>query len=214
MRHRPLILLTALVFAMAACSSSDDAATTATDPHTTDITEATVPATSGTQANPVDVFSFADDDLCEWVTQEEVAGFIATAFDWNGSAKQNLSNPLANCEWRLIGGEEVVTGSIYAYDAPRELQTAEGEPYDFAALDVVDFSPDVRQSAAVSGHPNLSEGVVAYDYGWGTYVFWVPPRDEYLALQVPLIGGASEFWADASYFVVADQFLHELGWVD
>ena len=214
MRHRPLILLTALVFAMVACSSSDDAATT-TDMQTTDTTEATVPATSGTQANPVDVFSFADDDLCEWVTEEEIAGFIATAFDWNGSVNQILSSPSSvNCEWRLIGGEEVVTGSIYAYDAPTELQTAEGEPYDFAALDVVNFSPDVRQSAAVSGHPNLSDGVVAYDYGWGTYVFWVPPRDEYLALQFPLISGASEFWADASYFMVADQFLHELGWVD
>ena len=35
---------------------------------------------------PAEVFSFAVDDLCEWATPEEVAGFVAEAFDWNGTA--------------------------------------------------------------------------------------------------------------------------------
>lgn len=209
MRHRSMVLVTALVFGMVACDSSDDAATTATDAQVTE--------TGGTQETSVEVFSFADDDLCEWVTEEELTGFVTEAFDWNGSAIQTAPDAPDKCEWRLT---DVAAGNgfVVAYDATgSEFQGTEAEPVDFAALDVVDFSdhtPVEMDVVAVSGHPNLSDGVVAYDYGFGQYVFWVPPRQEYLGLYFPLIGGASEFWADPSYFMVADQVLRELAWVD
>ena len=230
MRHHPLVLLTALVFAMAACDSSDDASTTAPDASSSEAATTTptvvattsVPDTSASevgeaQETSVEVFSFTDDDLCEWVTQEELTGFITEALDWNGSAIQTPPDAPAKCEWRVVGDEEGEIGFVEAYDATRELQTWENQPFDFAALDVVEFSdssPLEGGETAVSGHPDLSDGVVAYNYGYGIDVFWVPPRDEYLALSFPLISGASEIWGDAAYFAVADQILRELAWVD
>jgi len=225
MRHGPLILLPAFVFAMVACSGSDDATTGTDAPSsemattaTTTIATTSVPETMASEPGAVEVFSFADDDLCEWVTQEELTGFITEAFDWNGSAVQTPpDSPSAKCEWRLTGDDVGEPNSVFAFDATgSEFEGTEAEPVDFAALDVVDFSdhtPVEGDVVAVSGHPDLSDGVVAYDYGWGMYVFWVPPRDDYLGLSLPLLNGASEVWADAAYFEVADQILHELGWV-
>ena len=229
MRHGPLILLPAFVFAMVACSGSDDA-TTGTDAPSSEMATTTTLATTSVPETPasepgavqgtsVEVFSFADDDLCEWVTQEELTGFITEAFDWNGSAVQTPpdDSPSAKCEWRLVGDDVGEFDSVSASDAiGTDFGTFDGESIDYAALDVVDFSdqPVEMDVVAVSGHPDLSDGVVAYNYGWGIYVFWVPPRDDYLALSFPLLNGASEVWADAAYFEVADQILHELGWVD
>jgi hypothetical protein len=227
MRHGPLILLPAFMFAMVACGGSDDATTGTDAPSsemaaTTTVATTSVPETLASEPGAVEVFSFADDDLCEWVTQEELTGFITEAFDWDGSAVQTPpDSPSAKCEWRLIGDEEGEIGFVSAFDATGgELQPKEGESgeaVDFAALDVVDFSdhtPVEMDVVAVSGHPDLSDGVVAYDYGWNTYVFWVPPRDDYLGLFFGVPIGDSEVWVDAGYFEVADQILHELGWVD
>ena len=163
---------------------------------------------------PAEVFSFADDNLCEWVTEEEIAGFIAEAFDWNGTAI--LTPDDWTCVWRLIGDEDDEVGFVFARDATGEFKVL-GEPLDFAALDVVDFSDnwwhdDVE--AAMSGHPDLSVGVLVHTHGWGQYVFWVPPGHEYLLLYVPRISGALEFDGDDGDFVVADQIVRELGWVD
>ena len=34
------------------------------------------------------MFSFADDDLCAWVSEPEVAEFLAAEFDWDGIATE------------------------------------------------------------------------------------------------------------------------------
>jgi hypothetical protein len=226
MKHRPFVLLTTLVFAMAACSGSDDDATTATDDQTTEVAttspattatttvpDTTVSATSDAQDSQADVFSFADDDLCGWVTEEEVTEFIAAAFDWNGTVTQTPPDAPKSCEWRLTGtaGESLTI----AYDA-EQWQAWEGGPFDFAALDVVDFSdedPRAVDGAWVSGHPALSDGVLVTGDGWGGYAFWVPPREEYLALSVSVPGEELEY-PDDRVLEVADQFLNEFGWID
>ena len=247
MRHRPLVLLTALVFATVACTGSDDdAATTATNTETSEVAtttpdtlatttvpDTTVPATTESDSTvpdttmsvtseapetSVDVFSFADDDLCEWVTEEEVAGFVAAAFDWDGTVTQSPPDappggPMT-CEWQLTADGDP-TGMLVATEARWE--TFGGSPYDLAALDVVDFDdadPEDIERAAVSGHPALSEGVLVTADGWGQYAFWVPPREQYLALMMSVPGEELSYPIDDRVFIVADQFLRELGWVD
>ena len=241
MRHSPLVLLTALVFAMVACTGGDDdAATTAPDTEpseiatttpdtraTTTVPDTTVSDTAApdtttsvtidAQETSVAVFSFADDDLCEWVTEEEVAGFVAAAFDWDGTVTQSPPDappgaPMT-CEWQLTADGDP-TGMLVATEARWE--TFGGSPYDLAALEVVDFdsaAPEDIERAAVSGHPALAEGVLVTADGWGQYAFWVPPRDQYLALMMSVPGEELSYPIDDRMFMVADQFLRELGWV-
>ena len=163
---------------------------------------------------PAEVFSFADDDLCEWVTQEEVAGFIAESFDWNGTVIQSPPDAPSSCEWRLTGnaGERLTI----AYDA-EQWQAWEGGAFEFAALDIVDFSdedPRAIEGAAVSGHPALSDGVLVTADGWAQFAFWVPPRHQYLALMISVPGEELSYPIDDRVFMVADLFLHELAWIN
>ncbi len=242
MTHRPSVLLTALVLAMAGCSGGDDdAATTAADTATSEVAtttpdtlatttvpdtmvsdtaapNTTVSVTSEAQETSVDVFSFADDDLCEWVTEDEVAGFVATAFEWDGTVTQSppdapLGGP-TTCEWQLTADGDP-TGILVATEA--QWQTFGGSPYDLAALAVVDYDdadPAEIERAAVSGHPALSEGVLVTADGWGQFAFWVPPRDQYLALMIDVPGEELSYPIDDRVFSIADQFLRELGWVN
>ena len=69
---------------------------------------------------------------------------------------------------------------MIAYDA-KEWRAWEGGAFDFAALDVVDFSdedPRGIDGVWVSGRPALSEEALVTGVGWGGYAFWVPPRQE------------------------------------
>ena len=163
---------------------------------------------------PAEAFSFADDDLCEWVTEEEIAAFVAAAFDWNGTVTQTPPDAPATCEWRLTAnaGERLTI----AYDA-EQWQAWEGGAFEFAALDIVDFSdedPRAIEGAAVSGHPALSDGVLVTADGWAQFAFWVPPRHQYLALMISVPGEELSYPIDDRVFMVADQFLRELGWAD
>ena len=233
MRHRPFVLLTALVFAMVSCSGSDDDDATTADTQTTDTeavtgTVATTPPTEATTAfenntttpttsdgptGQVEAFSFAADDLCEWVTQEEIAGFIAAAFDWDGTLVEQPTQGPDNSAWELVGNG---SGGVSVYDAG-QWETFGGNPVDWGAEDIVEFSDDdpdyVEIGATVSGHPALSDGVVVHNGAFGQYAFWVPPRPEYLAFSLDVPGVDNMFEADR-FFMVADQIIRELGWVD
>ncbi len=106
----------------------------------------------------------------------------------------------------------------WGYDA-QQWKSMDGTPIDLAALDVVDFSDTDPNDfdfvfTAVSGHPALSEGVVVTSDVWGEWAFWVPPREDYLALRVSVPGEELTDPADDRVFMVADQFLREFGWID
>jgi hypothetical protein len=231
MRQRHFVLLTTLVFAMVACSGSDDDATTATDTQADDTTEATTPATVVTTSVPdttvsatneatestVDVFSFAEDDLCEWVTGEEVARLVSTIYPWNGTAADGVPGPGSelptNCSWSLSGGDG--NGYLYAGDASRWVDF-NGAPYDVAAAGpVVEYSEEdpawIEIGTTVTGHPALSDGVGVFNGGFGQYAFWVPPEEQYLAYSLAVPGVGIEI--DDHFFAVADGLLQELGWV-
>lgn len=163
--------------------------------------------------SPADVFSFAEHDLCEWVTQEEIAGFIAESFDWNGTLIEQPRPGPDNCAWELAGNGN---GWVAVYDAG-QMETFGGNPVDWGAKDIVEFSNDdpnyVEIGATVSGHPALSDGAVVHNAAFGQYAFWVPPRQEYLAFSLDVPGVHNMFEADR-FFLVADQIIRDLGWVD
>jgi hypothetical protein len=206
-----------------ATTTLDD--TTVPDPAVSDTTapdtaepDTAVSVTSDAQEQSRDVFSFADDDLCEWVTEEDVAGFVATAFEWDGTVTRSPpdapSGGPTTCEWQLTADGDP-TGILVATEA--QWQSFGGSPYDLAALAVVDYDdadPADIERAAVSGHPALSEGVLVTADGWGQFAFWVPPGDEYLALMIDVPGEELSYPIDDRVFWVADQFLRELGWVN
>ena len=193
---RRALLTLALLGSAAACSGGDDS----------------------------EAFAFADDDLCEWVSADEVAAFFASAYEWEATAEAiNTSDAGPDeCWWRLtnansddeyvdVGAGNADPGGLLPYD---EVTEYEGGP--------------VRApGGTVSGHPALSDGVVVQSAGWGVYSFWVPPGTEHLSLLASWHAGDGEVVTGVDsaideqvrieeqnrFFSFADQFLNELGWV-
>ncbi|MGA7757839.1 MAG: hypothetical protein WCA57_08320 [Ilumatobacteraceae bacterium] len=228
MKQRPFVLLTTLVFAMAACSGSDDA-TTATDDETTEVAttspttigtttvpDTTVPVTSEAAEDAADVFSFADDDLCTWVTGEEITRLVSAVYPWDGTAAEGVPEPPANCLWRLSGDDG--DGYLSAGDAGQWTDFS-GQPYDVAAAEpIVEYSSDdpgfIEIGTAVTGHPALRDGWVVRNAGFGQYAFWMPPEERYLAFSLAVPGvDVNDLFDENRFFAVADELLQQLGWV-
>ena len=96
-----LVVLLAVVMVAVGCSGDDDDAATPTTTAsattaapsvteaatTTSVQEMEVSTTTVPSAEVVEgAFTFADDDLCEWVSEDEVAEFVAAEFEWDGTA--------------------------------------------------------------------------------------------------------------------------------
>ncbi len=159
------------------------------------------------------VFSFADDDLCEWVSEEDVAEFVAAEFDWQGTAgNQGRPYPEAVCEWTLSGSAH---SAVIAEDAGR-WKDFDGNPYKISETEIVEYEGGtVNIGASVVGHPAVSDGVVVHNGGFGMFAFGVPPDSEWLGVQVHVDPEGVEWNAEheARYFAVADHFVEELGWL-
>lgn len=231
-RVRALMIgLLVVVMVAAGCSGDDD--DTASDASSTtamlapSVTEAATATTSvqemevsTTTAPPAEViegaFTFADDDLCEWVSEEKVAEFVGTEFDdpdvtvvldENSGGPENPDS----CQWWFLASTAPDGfGIISAGNAEFLWTDVNGVNHEYAEVDVVEFVEEAglidSRDGAVSGHPSLSDGVVFFDEGWGLYTFWVPPSDEYLHVSV-------SFPYEDRLFGVADRFVQELGWL-
>ena len=207
MRHGPLILLPAFVFAMVACSGSDDA-TTGTDAPSSEMATMTtvattsVPETLASEPGAVEVFSFADDDLCEWLSPATIAALVAAEYEWNGTASEGGFTDLPDgCAWELSGTPDVEgLNTVLIGSAP-----APQEPF----LDYDDLENTTSKlGVGVRGHPALSDGVI-YSYGgFGYAAFGVPERGY---IQVYLWVPGDEGTEDAR-FAFADAVIRELGW--
>ena len=212
-----LVVLLAVVMVAAGCSSDDDAAedaTTTTTVEETEVQTTTVPPAEVSEA----AFTFADDDLCVWVSEDEVAEFVAAEFEWDGTAVLHevpQENEDIDCEWILTSTAGDV-GDVTAGNAG----TWKDGAYDFGALEVVDFDEELEftsPGSAASGHPSLSDGVVVHNGAFGQYAFWVPPSDEYLSLSMGFEDDVEPVLVEGDFqarlFGVADRFVQELGWL-
>ena len=219
---RRQLTVAVLVILLAGCSddANDEAGPIETTATSTEIT--TVPTTTklASAESIGEEFSFVDDDLCEWVTDEDVAEMLADVFDWTGTLTEQPSptnrsgeQEADNCLWVLSGNGE----GVFAVHDAGQSESFGGGALDLGEVDIVEFSEDdpgdLEIGAAVSGHPALSDGVVVFNGGFGQFAFWVPPRQEYLALVLAVPGVDDVFEGDR-FFMIADQLVRELGWVD
>lgn len=173
---------------------------------------------AGCSSGQADPFDFETDDLCEWVSAEEVAGLVGEAYGWEATAVEVPPEyPEWACQWELTGSDGR-DGEVVAGEAVWE--AFGGGPYDLTGamttgvVDFVDMDEEwVPIGAAVTGHPSLSDGVVVHNGGFGQFAFGVPPRDRYL--QVTVIVPGEEDWAqrEPKFFAVANGIIEALGWL-
>ena len=168
-------------------------------------------------ADQVTTFSFDEHDLCEWVSAEEIAGFVSSQFDWDGDVVE--SEPPVDvaayeergevaCSWRLNGDDD---GHVTVF-APTALDVGD-ETHDFADVDV---GVPLLVGGPVRGHPSLSTGVVYFTEPYHNTAFGVLASDNYLiaSFELPDLEHRQISQADSwdRWFAVADQIIGELGW--
>jgi hypothetical protein len=181
-----------------------------------------LPPPESQNPNP-DVFTFAEDNLCEWVSEEKVTSFVRSAyalsgFAWDGSvvaaAPEGSAWDLPGrdyCRWEPAGGGYVIARGL--------------TPAQFGGL--VEYSEIADRSGvlldAVSGHPDIADGVIAASAAFGRYGFWLQGSDEVLGLEVVLMDsltspengadGIDWLQQEKMLFHVANSFLRWMNWV-
>lgn len=172
---------------------------------------------------PVATFSFENDDLCDWVSVDEISDFVSSQFDWDGEvAESDAPADVADfeergtvaCSWKLSGFEP---GHVTIF-APTTLAVGH-ETYDFAEDVDLDVGR-VMVDGPVLGHPSLSTGVAYFTEPWHNTAFGTPASGRYLIASFELLGlypptsmpqeEQEERWD--RWFAVVDQILVELGW--
>lgn len=158
------------------------------------------------------VFVHGEDDLCEWITEEDVARFAREAHaaigaEWDGEAALSQADwGEAECHWMLLQGYE--RGGVSA-----EFVSVRADNHD----DVVDYADLLEfnslQGEPVSGHPDLPAGVLLVGQAYGRYAFWLPGMDDAVMLTVHL-DQADQDAHDTALFAVANGFLEALGWTE
>lgn len=176
-------------------------------------------------------FSFADDDLCQWVSEAEVAEFVAAEFDWDGTARELSNKEGAACQWELSSQDGTI-GAVSVRDGALS-EDFDGNPVDFdegmEAEGTLDYRGPVCIGEFVTGHPALSDGVVVHNGGFGQFFFAVPPDTSWLLLSLDVPGQPGDDWTSCEggittggvvsehfeprFFAVANHFLDELGWL-
>lgn len=162
----------------------------------------TTELTSEPPQHPDGVFSFADNDLCEWLSSDTIAELVAAEYEWNGTATAVAFSDLPDgCTWELSGTPDVEglnTVSIGSATPPTEPFLTYGE-----------FTSSTPQlGVGVRGHPALSEGVI-YSYGGFGYASFGVPDHGYIQMFLWVPG--DEGTEDAR-LAFADAVIRELGW--
>ena len=170
--------------------------------------------------NQAEPFDFETDDLCTWVSAEDMGEFVEDAYEWSVTAVDLVTPPSSDgwdCQWKLTGSDGQ-PGEVAAEEV--DWETFSGGPYDIheaMTQDVVDFvevdEATVPIGATVVGHPSMGDGVVVHNGGFGQFAFGVPPRDQYL--QVSVVVPDDDDWEESEprFLAVANSMLDALGWL-
>jgi hypothetical protein len=210
-RAIPVLVAVAL---MSLASCSDDDGTADSTPATTEAPSPTtteeLPATSA--ETQLAVFSSERDDLCEWVTGDEVAEYVTAAgFAVEGPA--TATEPVTedttgwDCAWTFASGEELQLG----------VRNHPGRLDSLQELDmIVEYQEPgqiMQPGATVSGHPALSDGVVVENNGFLRFTFYTPGRDDVLNVSFWTEDAGNEDGYEAALMAFSDSVLSDLGWV-
>lgn len=182
-----------------------------------DGTADSTPATSGEPIPAItelqlEGFRSERDDLCEWVTGDEVVEYVTAAgFAVEGPA--TASEPATEdttgwyCAWTFASGEEPQLG---VKDRPGRLDSLQ-------QLDMIVVYEEPGQimdpGGTVSGHPALSDGVVVENNAFLRFAFYTPGRDEVLNIAFQSEGGGNEEGYEAAVMGASERVLSDLGWV-
>ena len=166
------------------------------------------------ELSDVATFSFENDDLCDWVSVDEISEFVSSQFDWAGDVSESEA-PAAvaraeergnvACHWTLSGDK---AGRVTVF-APTTLEVGdETYDYDDVAGTIVD--------GPVLGDPSLSAGVAYFQEPYSNTAFGVPATGSYLiaSFELPDFESPQSSWDDYwdRWFNVADRIVGELGW--
>jgi hypothetical protein len=149
-------------------------------------------AQSAEEVSSDDMFVFGEDDLCEWVTEDEVTTFVRNAYEEVGEYE---------CQWTLTGSD----GEITAYS---EVAGQTEEVVSYEELDTT----WVEIGANVNGHPDFDAEVVINNQGFGQYAFLIPTSEDQLVLSVYLPIEDDSVDYEKPLFIVANGFLEEMNW--
>jgi hypothetical protein len=180
----------------------------------------TVTPTPESQNPSRGVFTFAEDNLCGWVSEDEVTAFVRGAYaqagvDWNGSVVAAVPEGSAwylpsrdYCRWETTGGGYIIARGLN----PSQFE----DPIEYSAI-AHEYGIGF---GAVSGHPDLAEGVIAANAAFGRLGFWLQGSDEVLGLEVVLGGDGAAYDIEVGpaqsqrmLFHLANSFLREMNWV-
>lgn len=155
-------------------------------------------------------FVLGEDDLCEWVSGEDVAGFVEAEFGWVATA-DGVTTEDAGCRWKLVDSEGV-DGWVWAHEA--RWVDFDSNPIDLATWEVEDYADlddtFVPPGSAVVGYPSVGEGMVIVNGGFGQYAFSIPPGDRFLQVEVSV--PEEEDWDtfEPKLYSIADSIIESL----
>ncbi|MGB7877364.1 MAG: hypothetical protein WBL31_01290 [Ilumatobacteraceae bacterium] len=202
--------------ALMSLTSCDD------DDGTSDSTQATIeaPAPTTTAERPATSaeaqlagFSSERDDLCEWVTGDEVAEFVIAAgfaVERPATASEPATDDATgwDCAWTFASGEELQLG-VRARPGRLDALQARDTVAEYEGPGQI-----MEPGATVSGHPALSDGVVVENTAFGRFTFHTPGRDDVLNVMFLTVGAeAAEAGYEAALMAMSDSVLGDLGWV-
>lgn len=156
-------------------------------------------------------FAFATDDLCDWVSENEITEFVAAEFDWNGTATEIDTRNDAGCYWELT---ETLGPGTLGFIAPIELTIPDDvEHYDPES----EIEIGLVIGTPILGHPYLSDGVAYYLRGFGPLAFGVPDDNRWFVVDglpdIKTSPAVAQGDAWIGWFGVADRLIDELGWM-
>lgn len=169
----------------------------------------TVPMATAAEAPaaPERPFSFVDDDLCTWLTTDELTAALVASFDWEGEVV-DPTHTEGGCTWSITGGDELSKLLILPADH------ADDEPVGWS--EVPEPDPVSTFGEVVAGHPLLPDGTAYVVGGFGYLAFGTPDTDRWfqMMLMLPVADILPGGDRDDSTFAFAGRVLFDLGWVD
>lgn len=147
-------------------------------------------------------FSFADDELCEWITEQEIVEIVSAVYDWDGGATQVEPYEFA-CRWELTGDEEV----------PPLVGIAESDRSDAPIRQWADEPSFSIGRDVVVGHPDMTEGAGFVLGAFGDFAVGVPEDGRFVQLFVMMPEDTIvDDWVTDT-IRLGDLVLSELGWI-
>lgn len=154
------------------------------------------------------VFDADADDLCEWVTGEELVESLTDA-GWGVQGPATAGDPASDdltgwdCAWGFASGEELQLGirqGSLGEEADVVVYAGPGQIMENIGLSVI-------------GHPALSDGVVVENAAFLRFLFYAPGLDHRLNVTFISEQSGNEDTYEETVMTLADDILVDLGWI-